>query len=111
MLSIAVLPAFPNTIVVFDDGANVAVPSGTACGGLEVQLAPSFQLLVGGSKDQVASPACALTAPRHTPAISPARILRRPQHIPRMTSPPRDRIDGLTLPAPATDGLDQEEMS
>ena len=52
---------------------NEAVPFGTV--GFDDQFAPLFQLLSAGVRSQVPSVACALTAPRHTPAISPARIV------------------------------------
>src|SRR6266576_2196437 len=100
MLSIAV-KLDENTIDVLADGPNVAVPSGTACGGVETQLTPSFQLLLSGLGDQIASVACALTAPRHTPAISPARIVCSLRRTPCMIPPPAIGIDGPRLMTPA----------
>src|SRR5262249_30220012 len=46
-----------NTIDFCVDSPNEAVPSGTVCGGIEIQFAPSFQLLFGGGADQDSSPA------------------------------------------------------
>jgi hypothetical protein len=65
-------------------------------------------LALGATRDaaqastaQVASPACALTVPRHTPAISPARIVRSPRRTPRIIPPPAIGIDGLRVMTPA----------